>query len=80
MRSLEEQVTLALKFYGEAILSEEGKIDCFKKYGYNVWEHAKNKYLFDQTEHIVPKEMKEKWEKDKEKAAGIATGDTLLEF
>lgn len=80
MMSLDEQVSLAKKQFGAALLTEEGKIECFKRFGYNVWQVAMERYLFDQQEHVVPEKMREKWEKERAAREGIATQDTLLEW
>lgn len=78
MMSLDEQVSLAKNQFGEMLLTEEGKIECFKKFGYNVWQVARERYLFDQQEHVVPEKMLKKWEKEREAMEGIATQDTVL--
>lgn len=78
MLTLEEAVTKAVNYYGASLLTEEGKIECFKQYGYNVWEVAKDRYIFNQQEHIVPEKMLKKWEKEKASMDGIATQDTIL--
>ena len=78
MLALEEAVGKALSYYGEALLTNEGKIDCFKRFGYTVWEVARDRYIFNQQEHIVPEKMLKKWEKEKAAMEGIATQDTIL--
>lgn len=80
MISLEEGVSRALAMYGEGLFTDEGKIDCFKRFGFNVWQVACERYLFNQQQHVVPEKMREKWEKEREAREGIATQDTLLDW
>ena len=80
MISLEEGVNKAIHMYGEGLFTDEGKIDCFKRFGYNIWSVACERYLFKQKKHEVPQKMIEKWEKEKESIAGIATQNTRLSW
>ena len=78
MISLEEGVSKAIKMYGEGLFTDEGKIDCFKRFGFNVWQVACERYEFNKKTHTVPKKMIEKWQKEKDSNDGIVTHDTRL--
>ena len=78
MISLEEGVNKAIKIYGEGLFTNEGKIDCFKKFGYNIWRIACERYIFNSIEHVVPEDMLKKWKKEKDENDGIATQSTRL--
>lgn len=78
MIAVEEGVQKALTMYGGNLFTKEGKIDCYKRFGYTVWDLACRRYIFNQQEHVVPERMQKKWLKEREASEGIATQDTIL--
>lgn len=78
--NLQESSSKALQEFGESLTTAEGRIACFKKYGYAVYKEALGWYHFYQTEHIVPEKMKLELEKYREDHKGIATSSTPLSF
>lgn len=78
MKFLEESVAECLRFYGDGILSAEAKKDAFGRFGFNIYQLACEKYIFNQSEHPVKKEWKEEVEKYRDQNDGIATSKTRL--
>ena len=78
MLPLQEAVSQCMHFYADQILSDEAKKDAFSRFGYQIYNLAKERYIFDHQEHIIPDKYKEDVEKEANRRAGIATSKTLL--
>ena len=70
--------------YGESLLTAQGRIAVVREWGYDIYNQAKNNYIWNTSSHVLRPEIREKYDREYEKykAAhdGTATSDTLLEF
>lgn len=71
-------VSQAMRFYGDTLSTDEGRIACVRKFGYHVWELAKGNWEYMKVEHTPMEERIKEFERFLDSLDGVATQHTQL--